>query len=206
MPDLTFDFTWFKDTKGYRLVPAKLQKRRPGVSFLDHASAAVAPARIVRNGGTLQSYRPLDDFDTLFRRFLKLAKSESGVLEFVENFGPLTYEGLKGKGDVVPQVIDWAEDMDQVLRGRIVALPLNKLNVSIVNDRNYIHLKIKPTCLLDALWLQLAQTKSSGRASPKKCEQCRELFMAGVDGTRRADARFCSEQCRIKYHSRERSR
>ena len=35
MPDLTLDFTWYRDPKGYRLIPAKVPKLRPGQSILD---------------------------------------------------------------------------------------------------------------------------------------------------------------------------
>ena len=182
----------------------RAERRRQ--SILDVKSSDIQPARIVRNGGSLQSYRPLDKFPNLFRYFISIPKSESGVLEFVERFGPLTYDGLKRDGDVVPEVIDWAEEMSQALRGRIIALPLNKLNAAIVTDHNGIRLKVMPTCLLDALWLQLAQAKSHGSANFRECLKCHNLFMAGAGADRRADAKFCSDECRIEFNSLKRSR
>jgi hypothetical protein len=201
MPDLTFDFTWYKDRKGYRLIPAKPSRRR---SILDAKAGDVQPARIVRNGGTLQSYRPLEFFPNLFSRFIDMAKSENGVLEFVEKFGPLTHDGLRRDGDVVPAVIDQAENMSQVLRGRIIAMPLNSLNASLVTERNDIRLKVSPACLIDALWLQLAQAKSV--TNFRECPQCHRSFMTGRRTNRRADAKFCSIECKTKFHSLERSR
>lgn len=206
MPDLMFDFTWYKDQSGYRLIPAKPLKLRRGQSILDVSSRDIQPARIIRNGGTLQSYRPLDDFPNLFRYFVGMPRSENGVLEFVKRFGPLTYDGLHKEGDVVPKIVDWASDMSQVLRGAIVGMPLNKLNASIVTDHNGMRLKVLPTCLLDALWLQLAQVKSRGSANFRECLRCRNLFMAGASADRRADAKFCSDECRIEFNSLKRSR
>jgi hypothetical protein len=203
MPELSLDFKWYKDPNGYRLIPAKPLKRRPGQSILHSPVSDVQVARIVRNGGVLQSYRPLD-ISNLFNRFIDKAMSENGVLKFVETYGPLTHDGLRGKGDHVPALIDQAEQMTQALRGEIVAMPLNRLNASIVADRNGgIRLKISPACLLDALWLQLAQEKSATKF--RECQQCNNPFMAGV-GARRADAKFCSDKCRIEFNSLKRSR
>jgi hypothetical protein len=206
MPDLTFDFTWYRDPKGYRLIPARTPKRRPGQSLLDVRVADVQPARIVRNGSDLQSYRPLDKFPNLFRYFIGMPRSEKGVLEFVERFGPLTSKGLRRDGDVVPAVIEQAESMSQALRGGLVATTLNKLNASIVAEDNMMRLKVSPVCLLDALWLQLAQAKSRGSATFRECLHCHKLFMVGPGTDRRADAKFHSDECQIAFNSLKRSR
>jgi hypothetical protein len=197
MPDLTFDFTWHKDPKGYRLVPAKLPRLRPGQSPLDVPSIGIEPARIVRNGGALQSYRPLEHFPALFDRFIRTATSEKGVLEFVEKFGPLTHDGLRGKGEIVLDVVDQARDM-----ARYGGRGLGKLNAWIEVDHEGMRLKVKPTCLLDALWLQLAQANPRSRV----CPQCRKSFLIGVAVNRRKDAQFCTDECRIKFNSLKRSR
>jgi len=202
MPDLTFDFTWYKHARGYRLIPAKPIPLRPGQSILDARIEDIQPARIVPNGGPLQRYRPLDKFENLFEHFIRKAKSESGVLEFINAYGPLTNDGLRRGGEVVPRMIDAAAEMAKA--GSIVAMPLNKLNVSIVKDNGRMRLKISPACLLDALWLQLAQASGSG--SFRECVKCGKPFVAGVRGNRRADARFCSDKCRIEFNSLQRSR
>jgi hypothetical protein len=205
MPELVFDFTWYKDLNGYRLIPAKPITLRRGQSILDIPGHDIQPARIVRKGGELRSYRPLDKFPNLFRYFVGMPRTELGVLEFIERFGPLTYDGLRD-GEVVPGIIDSAENMAQVLRGRIVAIPLNKLNASIVTEDHAMRLKVSPVCLLDALWLQLAQAKVGGRASFRECLQCHTLFATGIGTDRRADAKFCSDKCRITFNSLKRSR
>jgi hypothetical protein len=206
MPELLFDFTWYKDAKGYELVPAKPLRLRPGQSILDVPISEFDSARIVGKGGPLQPYRPLDKFPNLFRYFTSMPRSETGVLEFVEKFGLLTYKGLRGKGDVVPAIIDQAESMSEVLIGRVVAIRLNKLNASIVTDRDEMRLKISPACLLDAVWLQLAQAKGHGAGSFRQCQQCAVLFTVGAGYDRRADAKFCSDKCRIEFNSLKRSR
>src|SRR5262245_3404956 len=110
MPDLTLDFTWYRDPKGYQLIPAKVPKLRPGQSILDVLANEIEPARIVCNSKERQSYRPLE-IPNLAGRFINMARSEAGVLKFVEKFGPLTHDGLRGKGGVVPKIMDQAEAM-----------------------------------------------------------------------------------------------
>jgi hypothetical protein len=200
MAHLTFDFKWYKHARGYRIVPAKLPR-----SVLDAPADEIEPARIVPEGGPLQPYRPLDKFENLFEHFIRRAKSENGVLEFVNNFGPLTHDGLRKDGEVVQGIIDAAKEMSGVLHGRIIATPLNPLNVSIItDDKRRMRLKVSPRCLLDALWLQLAQASAS--ASLRECWNCSEPFVAGPKGNRRGDAKFCSDKCRIEFNSLQRSR
>jgi hypothetical protein len=206
MPELTLDFIWYKDANGYRLISAKPLRLRSGKSILDAKVGDIQPARIVRNGGSLQRYRPLEVFPpNLFKLFIDEASSEKGVLEFVRKFGPLTYDGLRGKGEVVPDVIDQARSMSEVLRGGIIAMPLNRLIASIETDnKGKIRLRVRPACLLDALWLQLALAKSVSKF--RECRQCQKSFMAGGGAGRRADAQFCSAECKARYFSLKRSR
>jgi len=205
MPDLTFDFTWYKDPKGYRVIPAKPIKLRPGQSILDVPLADIQPARIVRKGGALQSYRPLEVFPKLFKRFIDMATSEKGLKDFIERFGPLTHDGLREHGDSVPHLLRHAEDMSQTLRGRLIGMPLNALNVAIETDeKRHMRLKVSPACLLDALWLQLVQEKSV--TNFRECPQCHRTFMTGRGTDRREDAKFCSFECKTKFHSLQRSR
>src|SRR5437899_3337524 len=105
MPNLTFDFPWYKDSKGYRLIPTKPVKQKPGQSMLDAIlempAKDVQRAWIVRNGGSLLPYEPLSPkIGNLFERFSRI-KTEEDVLKFVETYGPLTQNGLRGKGDIV---------------------------------------------------------------------------------------------------------
>jgi hypothetical protein len=119
------------------------------------------------------------------------------VLMVVETYGPLTHNGLRGNGDIVPALIDQAKEMFEVIRGGMVGMPLNKLNVSIVTGHNgEIRLKVTPACLLDALWLQLAQAQSGpNKAKLRFCAQCDKP----LDADKRADAKFCSDKCRVNF-------
>jgi hypothetical protein len=201
MPELTFDFKWYKHAGGYRLIPAKLHRG----SVMNVRPDDIQPPRIVPVGGPLQSYRPLDEFQNLFEHFIRVAKSEDGVLEFVKRFGPLTFGGLRKGGEDVPPIIDAVEEMREVQRRRTTAIPLEPLNVMIItDDEGRLRLKVSPRCLLDALWLQLAQ--ASGSASFRECWNCHEPFVAGPKGNRRGDAKFCSDKCRVEFNSLQRSR
>lgn len=66
---------------------------------------------------------------TAVERFSRIRGAED-VLKFVQTYGPLTRNGLKEKGDIVPVLINEAEDM----RSR-VSKPLGKLNVTILTKR-----------------------------------------------------------------------
>jgi hypothetical protein len=203
MTTISLAFKWYRDPKGYRLIPAKPIKRRPGQSNLDTLVEDAPVALIVRNGGPFQSYQPLDKFPRLFRYFIDMARSEDGVLKFIETYGPLTGEGLRS-GENVSKVIDWAYDMSNALRGHISAMSLSPLKASIITERGKMKLEVGPSSLIDALWLQLVQSQSQPNRF-RECEQCGEEFMVGP-GARRADARFCKDECRIKFNSIQRSR
>jgi hypothetical protein len=85
-----------------------------------------------------------------------------------------------------------------------VGMVFAQLNASLVAERDGLHLKIAPTDLLEALWLQFAQAVSKGLAN--RCKQCEALFATGPDAKRRRGAEFCSLECKTKYHSLKRSR
>jgi hypothetical protein len=193
MPNLVFDFVWYKDSKGYRLSPGF--RLKPGQRILDVKAEEVQPDRIVRNDGKLLPYQPLKIGD-LFERFSRI-KTEEDVLKFIEKFGPLTHQGLRGKGDVVEELIAEARDMRSRIRK-----PLGKLNVTIDTMDDETRLRVRPGCLLDAIWLQYAQANTPSR----ECPQCHERFLVGAAAGRRSDAKYCSPECRVKFNSLERSR
>ena len=138
-------------------------------------------------------YRPLVD-ETLFDYFIRQAKSEDGVLEFVKNYGPLTHDGLR-KGKEVSRIIHEGEEMSEVLRDRMVAGPLNPLNVSIVSDDQGARLKISPKCLLDALWLQLAQANVRMRNAAKCSLQASRVIEGATLSSVLTNAASSSTHC-----------
>jgi hypothetical protein len=66
-------------------------------------------------------------------------------------------------------------------------------------------LRLQPPTLLDAIWLQVGQAIVS-KADLKQCNHCGKWFEAGAASDRRRDAKFCSRECKIAFHSLERSR
>jgi hypothetical protein len=196
MPTLTLDFTWYKDSKGYRLTRRDL-RLKPGQDILDVMATDIQPTRIARNRGSLMPYQPLSSrIGNLFERFSRI-KTQDDVLEFVETYGPLTQNGLKGKGDIVEELIAEARDM----RSR-VSKPLGKLNVTVLSTGGETQLRVRPVCLLDAIWLQYAQANTRSR----ECPQCHERFLVGAAAGRRRDTEYCSPECRVKFNSLKRSR
>jgi hypothetical protein len=202
---LYIDFEWSRDAKGYRL----------------------ERGRIVGNGGKRLAYRPLDEFPTLYNVFAKTPQTPKGALDFVQKFGRLT--GLND-GDDVRKVVSNIDLVSIVLsmRGKlpkhdgpfeyiaptaetgtvvVSGIPLRgKLSASLAPDptTGAWKLKLEPPSLLDAIWLQLGQAITSD-ADLRLCIQCGNPFEAGGKSGRRADAKFCSDECRVNYNSLKRS-
>src|SRR5262245_39094337 len=129
MTAIHIDFTWYRDTKGYRL-------RRD---------------RLVPNGGDRQFYRPLEDFPTLFKIFTAKCRSKKGVVDFVNKFGPLiTNPGdlistrvlglpafMAAGGDSIREIVQQAKWMAKLLsdhKSDIPQLPLVSLEAFLVTS------------------------------------------------------------------------
>ena len=210
---LYIDFEWSRDAKGYSL----------------------EAGRIVDNGGKRLAYRPLDEFPTLYNVFAKTPHSPKGLLDFVQKFGRLTLDTHdRPHGDDVRKVLGDIEIISAVLemlRGRKLpkdqqggpfeytastdigpvvvrgGVPLRgKLSAWLAPDptTGAWKLKLQPPSLLDAIWLQFGQAVT-GDADLRFCAQCGNPFEAGGRSGRRADAKFCSDECRINYNSLKRS-
>jgi hypothetical protein len=210
MPSLYIDFEWSRDAKGYRL---------------EHG-------RIIGNGGKRLAYRPLEEFDKLYNVFAKTAQNSEGLLDFVQKFGRLT---VGPEGDDVRKVLADIEMISMVLGmrpggkfpkhkqgvpfeytastaiGPVVVraggIPLpSKLRAWLAPDptTGAWKLKLEPPSLLDAIWLQFGQAITSD-ADLRFCIQCGNPFEAGGQSGRRADAKFCSDECRVNYNSLKRS-
>lgn len=78
--------------------------------------------------------------------------------------------------------------------------------VELVSDlERGLRVKVLPSTLRGALWLQLAQ-KLSGATKVAPCRHCGRWFEAGAGTGRRADAEFCCLDHKKRFHSLERSR
>jgi hypothetical protein len=215
MAELLIDFEWRRDTKGYRLVSGKVP--RPGKTVLTGDPGR--PQTIVRSGGKLETYRPLDQFQNLYAVFAEHAQNAEGVLRFVENFGPLTRSGFDpAAGDEVPNLLREAKAMRMILElrdqrphelaSRIgpAGMSLPDIKAAVVADpvTGGLRLRLSPPDLLRALWLQLGQALS-GVTKLRRCRQCGIWFEAGPGTRRRGDADFCSDAHRIAFNSQKRT-
>jgi hypothetical protein len=197
--DISFSWWRERNQKDYvEVLPEERRNKRP--SFVGRVLLGQVP-RIVAKGVCLERYQPLKEFPDLYERFAKL-RSQDDVVKFIRTYGPLTEEGLKGgKGDDTFGGLVQAECM---AKGNLhIGMVVCNLNTRLVADHNGLRLQAEPTNLLDALWLQFAQARSKGLAN--RCEQCGKLYATGPDTKRRRHTKFCSVECKTKYHSLKRS-
>ena len=199
---LALEFGSWRDRKGYHLSKS---------------------GQVLRNGKEqkdLELCYPLSSPD-LYLIFANTCTTANGVVNFVNQYGPVTQRGDDiYRCDNVKKVIHQAILMREIWKrsaggqqwpkgwakpGRITAF--SSIDATIVWEpvsrlpRWYLH----PKFLLDALWLQLGQALTR-RALFRQCEHCGKWFEAGLGTGRRADAKFCSEEHKISFHSHKRSR
>jgi hypothetical protein len=198
------DFTSHVDKAGYDLIPGK----RSYQGWLERESRDVEPDRIRGRGGKQKAVR-LDDHPALYGDFASI-KTPEELLAFVTQYGPLTFAGTAhDAGDVVDELLDQAKRMEKRFKPKArVELdgPLADVKAWISTDKKgKVSIKMLPSTLLDALWLQLGQSLSGG-AKMRECRHCKHWFPVGGDSGRRLVAEFCSEEHKKRFFSLERSR
>jgi hypothetical protein len=145
--------------------------------------------------------RVLGDIE-IMRHFLKTLKEgnvRSGELP--------RWEG--GQFEVSLNTPKIAAAAPAIAKIKMAAIPLpfsGKLSAFLAPnpDTGEWEFHLRPLSLLDALWLQFGQGLVS-KAELRSCKQCGKWFQAGAGGKVRADAKFCSPECRRKYNSLKRS-
>jgi hypothetical protein len=204
MTPTRFEFTSYVDRDGYKIVPAKRPPHQPGQTqadrILNSSRASWAEERIVGLGGDKRKL-PLGQYPTAYSEFANVRTREE-LLSFITKYGSLT------KKDEIPQLLHTAKEMKECLRSK--KLPLRsiadlKASASIDKAKGGITIKVRPTRLLDALWLQLGGELSGG-AEFRQCKHCGNWFPVGGKSGRRLVARFCSDKHRIEFNSLERTR
>lgn len=189
--EITFAWRKERNPADYEVIAASDPRVLPGQSILDVPVSTSQPGRVRAKGVCLDRYEPQPD---LWERFARIESHEQAI-DFVRTSGPLTRAGLPdGKGDIIADIEDEAAAMRRAVTG-----PPVKLYARLGDGR----LTVSPGNLLDALWLQYADAKSRNRAN--RCKQCNHLFQTGPAG-RRKGAFFCSEKCKVDFHSLARSR
>jgi hypothetical protein len=177
------------------------------------------PYRIVRLGGDLVPYRPLDILDDIFRAYVNLDPAPKAILDFVDRYGPLTRGGLnENRGDSLAETFAGAQHMKAYIKAQVsddrtatrrLLAEEGELSVTgIVPRLSYDpgtrapKLRFHIPDLQIALWLHMMRSLDSG-TSLRYCEweKCGIVFEAGAGTGRRADSKFCCDQHRIAYHS-----
>jgi hypothetical protein len=234
MSSLQIEFDWYCDAAGYDLVeskwPVKARSRHRtpaallGMALPTHIGSGGQAGKllcIVRRGGELKRYSPLRKFNNLFEQFARKVVSPESLLDFINQYGPLSRYGLDSQfGENVGFMLENAKAMNMVLtgycrgkRGLVEAMgpdgmPLGDIGVKLVVDPSNratgLKLSLGIRDLYTAMWVQLGQSLSVG-SSMRQCGLCQELFAVGPGTGRRADARFCSDEHRINWNSRRRT-
>lgn len=235
------DLEWQRDAKGYDLLPAEAPAARTGPHTKNALAELLAgavpvsalawppwlmpnpappkPERIVRRGGLLAPYRPLLEFDGLFKVFANKATTADGLLDFVEKFGPLTRAGLEvGQGEDVSAIIVQAQAMAGYLEGhavlgrrglarlfsgRGIKLGSIETELNMGPGTETLRMQLSVRDLLTGLWVQFGQTLS-GDATIRICGHCGILFETGPGTGRRLDSKFCSDDHRVAFNSSKR--
>jgi len=219
MTSLDIDFEWWRDDRGYRLIPSHPPPDDPTFGLLGNLGRS---ARIIRNGGNQVPYRPFDSSDRLFHIFAALGTTEDGLLEFVCRYGPLTEMGLdpgiqRGGGDDTRHCIVHAKSMhsfldmtDEERRNYLsrfddpgIRWTTVQASLGIGPETVRVRPVLRPPDLLAALWLELGQALSRDTAI-RQCPHCGKWFEVGPGTGRRRDAKFCEDNHRVIYNSHKR--
>jgi hypothetical protein len=220
---VTGDLTWQVDTAGYEVVQTNeaeaATKTAPDADFFrpEKQEAYYARRGVVRaKGGKLRSYKPVADAPGLARRLAGLydedpllnRPTDADVLDFVCDYGLLRAGREMPVRDVIytskylylfSVAIDSGDKHGarQLFNERV----LPKMTVRLVGSKtgrptaNWT-LEPRPTNLISAAWLQMAQELTHGK-SLKKCAapDCLEWF------PERANKRFCNNRCKMAFHN-----
>jgi hypothetical protein len=207
------DLDWYRDAAGYELLPE--EPSPPGASLL---SGFANSLRIVPRGGQRINYKPLQG-DRLYARFAGI-HTAGDALAFINRFGALTELGTDpGSGEDVHFILEHASAFRSFLSygaeqerelGSWAGLEgkrIGRLDLVLKRDpvSGSLRLTLAPPTLLAGLWLQLAQ-KITGARPFRECRCCKTWFEVGPGTNRRLDAVFCTDDHRVLFNSRKRSK
>ncbi len=212
-----FSIEWRVDQAGYRLV------EEPAVEGRTILESRAWDMRLVRNGGLLQAYRPLQDEPGLFREFAETVIVPSDFQQFANRYGPLVSDekdldsalhALDAAGALrsILAIIDYSGDRQALARAA------DQFNHSVSGIKFMARVTVpeegRPTIELDpgsleaVLWFQLAGQITNGTAF-RRCLNCPKSFPYGRTsahpGSRAATKRklYCSDRCRVAWNRRK---
>lgn len=215
MTKLFLDFEWPVATS-YQAIAGR--DGEPGVTKLTGEQVtdrieAVGPERFRR--------RPTEANDVLYLAFMQMPATLGDCRNFASNWGLLRTEKTDGVSETLA---DWrgaiermkvfVSQLTKIKEGKAgapglysiyeeVGFPVSDVE-AVLRPRpsdGQMAIALRPKSLLEAMYLQAAQSKASGR-DLKTCQECSGWFEAGADAPRRADAVFCSDPCKNKMHNR----
>lgn len=219
MTNIGVAFEWQRDTKGYRL----------------YFNERDEPDRIVRLGGKLETYEPLQ-IAGLYAVFAGVTGPAS-LVKFIKKYGPLSAAGnlqtMPGNpktssslgreveiketqvGENVREalvhaswfrkVLSLPRNSEQQKRNIAAPKPLKLSQARLVSDSNGYRIEYRPKNLLNAMRVQLALTLV-GHKEVRYCAHCKEPFEVGAGTGKRSDAIFCSADHRKRYNSLKRTK
>ena len=228
MFDVLADFEWFRNRKGYRMVPASSLK--PQWRGFEREYGEVN--WIIPNAEATYEikHRPFARGGDLCSAFASI-RSPGELLKFVNIHGPLTGHGTDG-----PKL----PEMEQFPAGEPVTLGLAEAGMFrelltlqgqgdakrtashfekisgftgggqagrveiLPDDRRGIRLRVTPPTLLGAMWYQLALKLSEEEL--RMCPVCHKVFSVGPGTELRADAKFCCNAHKVEFFNRNRSK
>jgi len=208
-----FSFEWPVDTHGYELR-----------ELSDDAGAArrvlASGIQIVRRGGPLRWYRPLEDRPGLFLEFAELEATPENAVAFSNEYGLLGWRGERSDHEGM-SFDDWKKihekfkDLAPKVKDAIIDYSASDL-AWLVNERmaprcfTYIDYwsgtkpqkKVRPVTLAAALGLQLQDQVTNG-VRYRQCKTCPTWFPFGPGTQNRSSKEFCSDRCRVAWNRQQ---
>jgi hypothetical protein len=170
------------------------------------------------DGATITWHRPLEANPLLYREFAHLDGSEQSCLGFAQKNGLLFHRSAR-RGDLLSLWRQYIEHLKHVIKfcelgstnprqavrqfgqGKIGLLAKFYPALSLQGPRAPPVLLMRCDSLLGAIQMQAVQSILGGRKSVQ-CMECSIWFEIGP-GARRSLAKFCSNQCKDRFHNRQ---
>jgi hypothetical protein len=183
---------------------------------IDTAPVDGKTAQVIRQAAGVgrETFEPLTVPTRLYLAFAELDGSPEACVAFARAWGLLRTPAAK---DAAESLDIWRREIRQMKsqinmvsmvrteNSRRVRMRMTSLDVALVSGEPNTKpaLVLQPRTLVDAMYLQLAQSHASG-AALHTCEQCKKWFEVGGVG-KRSVAKFCTEECRNRFHYERRA-
>ena len=208
MQEVPFAFVWPVDEAGYQFVQVDPESGDP-----NKAGSNV----LVRRGGPLRYYHPLDD-ESLWVRFAENCRDSASALQFANEYGRLG-RSSEGPDNQLDHILETAAGLREI-RGHLQVgdrkaatlcfsksgLPtMKQVILWYANEPERFRYRLLPLSLRDALLHQAGEAITGNRRF-RRCrnEGCSNWFRLGPQASDAGRARtitarreFCSDRCRV---------